>query len=123
MNMASIKTEEQYKSIMSRIDELFFATDEHTPGDDPRLVELDLLSALVEEYEKEHFPIHPPTLSEILDARLRDNDWTQKEMASYLGMTAPRLNAILKGKTNPTYEQAQAISTRLNISPAIVLGV
>lgn len=50
-----IKTEKQYKSIMKRIDELFFTTDESTPANDPRLVELDVLSALVEEYEKEEF--------------------------------------------------------------------
>ena len=60
--MAQIKSESQYKAIMSRIDELFFATDENTPKDDPRLVELDVLSALVEEYEKEYFPIQTPSL-------------------------------------------------------------
>ena len=42
--MAQIKDEKQYKAMMARIDELFFETD-------------DLLSALVEEYEKEHYPI------------------------------------------------------------------
>ena len=52
--MAQIKDEKQYKAIMTRIDELFFETDERTPAEDPRLQELDMLSALVEEYEKEH---------------------------------------------------------------------
>ena len=121
--MASIKTENQYKSIMSRIDELFFDTDENTPENDPRLVELDLLSSLVEEYEKEHFPIHPPTLSETLNARIQEKEWTQKQMATFLGITPQRLNTILKGKTNPTYEQARIIATKLDISPAIVLAV
>lgn len=54
--MAQIKTEQQYKAIMARIDELFFSTDESTPSDDPRLLELDMLSSLVEDYEKEHLP-------------------------------------------------------------------
>ena len=52
--MAKIKDEKQYKAIMARIDELFSETDENTSPDDPRLQELDRLSALVEEYEKEH---------------------------------------------------------------------
>ena len=43
-------------------------------------------------------------------------------MASMLGMTAPRLNAILSGKANPTFEQARTISSRLHIDPAIVLA-
>ena len=51
--MAQIRDEKQYQAIMTRIDELFFETDERTPAEDPRLQELDMLSALVEEYEKE----------------------------------------------------------------------
>ena len=113
--MAQIKDEKQYKAMMARIEQLFFETDENTPAEDPRLQELDLLSALVEEYEKEHYAIEPPTLSE--------NKWTQKDLAAMLGITAPRLSAILSGKANPTFEQARIISTRLNIDPAIVLAV
>ena len=120
--MAQIKNEQQYNAMMARIDELFFSTDENTPADDPRLLELDLLSALVEEYEKEHFPIETPTLSETLLSRLVDMNISQKELAGILGMTAPRLSSIINGKANPTFEQARLISSRLNISPAIVLS-
>ena len=49
--------EKQYKAMMARIEELLFDTDENTPVEDPRLQELDRLSALVEEYEKEHYHI------------------------------------------------------------------
>ncbi|MBQ9194039.1 MAG: helix-turn-helix domain-containing protein [Bacteroidales bacterium] len=122
-NMAHIKNEEQYKAMMARIDQLFFETNEKTPADDPRLMELDLLSSLVEEYEKEHFPIETPSLAKTLNERLADNEWTQKEMAGRLGMTAARLNAILSGKANPTYEQARTISESLKIDPAIVLAL
>ena len=121
--MAYIKTEKQYKAIMARIDEIFFATDENTPADDPRLLELDLLSSLAEEYEHEHFPVEIPTLSATMNARLAENNWSQKEMASILGITAPRLSAILSGKASPTYEQARIIASRLGIDPAIVLSV
>ena len=121
--MSQIKSEKQYKAMMARIDELFFATDENTPADDPRLLELDLLSSLVEEYEKEHFPIETPTLCATLNSRLAENNMSQKEMASILGITAPRLSAILNGKANPTFEQARIISSRLNIDPAIVLAL
>lgn len=121
--MAQIKDEKQYKAMMVRIDQLFFETDENTPADDPRLQELDLLAALVEEYEQEHYPIEIPSLSETMNARLAENHWSQKELAAILGMTAPRLCAILSGKANPTFEQARIISSRLKIDPAIVLAV
>ena len=52
--MASIQDEKQYKAMMARVDELFFATDENTPENDVRLVELDHLSSLIEEYEKDY---------------------------------------------------------------------
>ena len=120
--MAQIKSEQQYKAMMARIDELFFTTDENTPEDDPRLQELEVLSALVEEYEQEHYPIETPTMIEMMKARLVENNWTQKDMASLIGMTAPRLNAVLSGKADPTFEQAKLISKRLNINPAIVLA-
>ena len=122
-NMSPIIDEKQYKAIMARIDELFFATDENTPDDDPRLLELDLLSSWVEDYEKEHFPIEAPSLPSVINSRLAENNWSQKELAGILGITAPRLSAILSGKANPTFEQARRISTRLNIDPAIVLAV
>ena len=121
--MAQIKDEKQYKAMMARIDELFFETDENTPAEDPSLQELDLLSALVEEYENEHYPIEPPTLPETMNERLAENNWSQKEMAAVLGITAPRLSAILSGKANPTFEQARIIASRLNIDPAIVLAL
>ena len=120
--MAQIKTEQQYKAIMARIDDLFFSTDESTPADDPRLLELDMLSSLVEEYEKEHFPIETPTLPQTISYRLSEMNITQKEMATILGMTAPRLSAIISGKANPTFEQARVMARRLNISPSIILA-
>ena len=120
--MVRIENEKQYQAMMARIEELFFSTDENTPDDDPRLLELDMLASLVEEYEKEHYPIKLPSLTDTMNARLSENHWTQKEMASLLGMTAARLNAILSGKANPTFEQARTISSRLGIDPAIVLA-
>ena len=119
--MAQIKDEKHYKALLKRIDEIFFQTDENTPPDDPRLLELDMLSAMVEEYEKEMFPIQVPTLSETLAEWMKDAHLSQKETAALLGMTAPRLCDILSRKKTPTYRQAQTIVEKLGIAPAIVL--
>ena len=121
--MAHIKTENEYAAIMSRIDQLFFETNEDTPVDDPRLIELDMLSALVEEYEKEVCPIKPPTLAEMIVFRMHEMNLTQKELANELEITAPRLSEILNGRKDPTYKQAQKIATALNIDAHIVLAV
>lgn len=121
--MAQIKDRKQYDAIMARIDELFFATDENTPKDDKRLLELDVLSAMVEEYEQEHFPIQTPSLSNTIVERMNELKYSQKELASLLGMSAPRLCDIIGGKKTPTYNQARMISKKLDIDPAIVLAL
>ena len=99
--MAHIKTEKEYAAIMARIDQLFYETDENTPVEDPRLIELDMLSALVEEYEKEVCPIQPPTLAEMILFRMHEMNLTQKELSRLLDITAPRLSEILNGKKIP----------------------
>lgn len=121
--MAHIKTEKEYAAIMALIDQLFFETDEDTPADDPRLIELDMLSSLVEEYEKEVCPIRPPTLAEMIEFRMHEMNLTQKDLAKTLEITAPRLSEILNGKKDPTYKQAQKIAVTLKIDANIVLAI
>ena len=51
--MAKIQNETAYKAAMERIEELLPLVDDDTPLSDKNLIELDLLSALVEEYKDE----------------------------------------------------------------------
>lgn len=53
--MAKIKTEKQYDAICARIEELLKVVNNDTPVDDMNFIELDLISDLVADYEKEHF--------------------------------------------------------------------
>ena len=121
--MAFIKTQRAYEVIMKRIDDLFFETDENTSADDPRLVELDILSALIEEYEKEQYPIKHLTLTEMIKYRMHEMQITQKELSGILEISTPRLNQIISGKKAPTYRQAQIIATELKIDAEIVLSL
>ena len=59
--MAKIQSEIAYKATMERIEELLPLVDDDTPLTDKNLIELDLLSGLVEEYEDEHYPIKVPS--------------------------------------------------------------
>ena len=49
--MTKIQNETAYKATMERIEELLPLVDDNTPLSDKNLIELDLLSGLVEEYE------------------------------------------------------------------------
>lgn len=55
--MAKIQNETAYRTAMERIEELLPLVDDNAPLNDKNLIELDLLSGLVEEYEDEHYPI------------------------------------------------------------------
>ena len=68
--MAKIQDKNAYNAAMARIEELLPLVDDNTPKTDKNLVELDLLSELVSEYEDEHYPIKSPSLIDILKLRM-----------------------------------------------------
>ena len=51
--MVQIKTEKQYKAACNRINELLKVVGNDTPADDKNMLELDLISDLVADYEEE----------------------------------------------------------------------
>ncbi len=57
-------TKEQYEFALERIEELLPLVTDTTPANDRNAVELTLMSDIVVEYEKEHFPIEKPHLEE-----------------------------------------------------------
>jgi HTH-type transcriptional regulator/antitoxin HigA len=121
--MAQIKNETEYRAAMKRIDELLPITGDEWPSDDPNMNELVLLSELVEEYENIHYPIETPSLVETIKTRLFEMKLSQKAAAELLGISAPQFSEIIRGKAEPSLPVARNISRKLNIEPAIVLGV
>lgn len=68
--MVQIKSEKQYKAACGRINELLKVVNNDTPADDKNMLELDLISDLVADYEEEHYPIAAPTLVETMKLRM-----------------------------------------------------
>ena len=50
-------TEKQYEYALNRIEELLPLVQEDTPDTDPHSIELEIVSDIVETYEKIHYPI------------------------------------------------------------------
>jgi HTH-type transcriptional regulator/antitoxin HigA len=86
-------------------------------------MELELLSALVADYSDEHFAIGEPSLIDIIRLRMYEMGLTQAALSKMLGINPSRVCEYLSGKKEPTLKQARTISQKLNIDPAIVLGV
>ncbi len=120
--MTTIKTEAAYNAAMERIEELILLVDDNTPLDDKHLIELDLLSGLVDDYENIHYPIKAPTFVEVIKLRMEEMGLTVAALAEMIGTTVSWLRKFLQGKTEPKLSLAKSISEQLNIDAQIVLG-
>ena len=121
--MARIKTEKQYMAACNRINELLKIVGNDTPADDKNMLELDLISDLVADYEEEHYPVTAPTLVETIKLRMYEMGLTQTKLAEMLGLSTSRISEIITGKGEPSLKTGREICRKLNIDPAIVLGV
>ena len=122
-DMAQIKSEAAYRAAMNRIEELLPLVNDNTPVDDPNYLELDMISDLVEEYEDVHYPIGKPALIDIIKLRLYEMGITQSKLAEMLGLSNARVSEILNGKSEPSLKIGRELSRKLNIDPAVVLGL
>ena len=121
--MAKIQNETAYRAAMERIEELLPLTDDNTPLTDKNLIELDLLSELVSEYEDEHYPIKSPLLIDVIKLRMYEMGLNQAKLSELPGVSPSRVSDYLTGRCEPTLKVARDISKKLNIDANIVLGV
>lgn len=121
--MAEIKNDKEYKSVCRRVEELLQVVKGDTPIDNPNAVELGLLSDLVADYEEKHYPIPIPTLAEVLKERMYEMGINQARVAKLIGVSPSRVSEYISGKREPTLHVAREISRKMNIDPALILGV
>ena len=108
-----IKNETEYNEALKRIEELFDAE----PGT-PESDELELLVALVELYEKEHFPITAPDPVEAIKFRM---GLTNEDMIQYLGSKS-RISEVFSHKRNLSLSMIRKLVSGLNIPAEVLIG-
>lgn len=114
-------TEDQYKFALKRVEALLPEVDDSTPLDDAKAVELMMMSDVVVDYEKEHYPIDRPSVAELIAYGLKENGMTQKQLALELGISTTRVNDFVSGKSEPSLRVAGRICRRLKIRPEAML--
>lgn len=115
-------TKEQYEFALARVEELLPIVDDNIPANDKNAVELTVMSDIVIAYEKEHFPIEKPTVSELIELSLKEKGMTQRQLASEIGISPSRVNDYISGRSEPTLKIARLLCRVLNIPPASMLG-
>ena len=116
-------TRNQYEYALGRIEELLPLVTDETPISDPTSIELEIVSDIVETYEKIHFPIEKPTIGELISLSIEEKGMTQKELAKELGISPSRVSEFINDKSEPSLKMAKALCTILGITPAAMLGL
>ena len=115
MNIQPIKTEDDYQAALSRLGEIFDAPD-GTPESD----ELDILGLLVDEYEKEHYPIDSPDPIEAIKIRMEELNMRQVDLIPVIGGKS-RVSEILNRKRRLTIQMIRKLKKRLNLSAELLI--
>ena len=123
MSMAQIKNEQAYRAALKRIDELLPVTGDDVPRDDANVLELNMLTDMVEEYEDIHYPIGKPSIADIIKLRMYEMGINQQKAATLLGISPSRISELLHGKTEPTLALARTLVQKMSVPPEVVLGL
>ena len=114
-NVKVIKTEAEYEAAIQRL-EMIFDAKYNTPEGD----ELELLSLVIDNYEKEHFSIDLPDPIETIKYRMEQLGYKQKDLADIIGLKS-RVSEVLNKKRKLTLEMVRKIHYALNIPTDMLL--
>lgn len=109
-----IRTEADYEAALAEIEELFMAEADTPEGD-----RLEVLTTLVEAYERKHHPVPPPDPIEALQYHLESRGLTRRDLEPYLGSRA-RVAEVLNRRRGLTIEMIRRLHQELGL-PAEVL--
>lgn len=115
--------EKQYEYALRRIEDLLPVVDDTLSTDDARVVELTMVSDVVEAYEKKHYPIGKPTVAELIRHAAEEQGISQRQLAAQIGISPSRINDFMSGRAEPSLRIAALLCTALSISPAAMLGL
>jgi len=115
MEISPIKTEKNYKRALGRLEVIFDAELGSEDGD-----ELEILSILIEKYEKEKFPIGMPDPIEAIKFRMEQLGMKQKDLAEVVGLKS-RVSEILNKKRKLTIDMIRKLSKSLSIPTEVLI--
>ena len=116
MNIKLIKTEEDYKFALNKLEVIFDA-----PIGTPESDEADVLALMIDEYEKKHYQIEAPDPIEAIKIRMEEMHLKQIDLVQEIG-GANRVSEVLNRKRKLTVDMIRKLTTRLNLSPGILIN-
>ncbi len=118
VRIAPPRSEVEYSALTALMNDLLDDIGDDEGHEDVDL--LDLVTALVETYEREHVEIPDAPPADVLAFLMREHDLKQSDLRAEFG-TQSVVSEVLRGKRNITAAQAKALGNRFVVSPAAFL--
>ena len=115
MDIRAIKTEQDYKKNLKRLEEIFDAKLGSKEGD-----ELEVLSILIDVYENEYYPIELPDPIEAIIFRMEQLGFSQKDFEEVVGMKG-RAYEILSRKRKLSLDMIRRLHERMQIPTDVLI--
>ena len=115
MNIKVIKTETDYQETLKRLEDIFDAKAGSVQGD-----ELEVLGLLIDQYEKEHFPIDMPDPIEAIKFRMEQLGYNQKDLTNIIGLKS-HASEIINRKRKLSLGMIRQLHGRLNIPTDVLI--
>lgn len=115
MEFKIIKTEKDYQRALKRLEIIFDSKKGSKNGD-----ELELLSLLIDNYEKEKYPIDMPDPIEAIKFRMEQLGYTQKDLIEVIGLKS-RVSEILSKKRKLTLDMIRKLHVALGIPTDVLV--
>lgn len=114
MTTKILKTEQAYNEACQRIYALINGSEKAIEPDSPEGEEMELLSLLVEKYEREHYPVQAPDPIEAIKFRMEQMNLKQADVAPLFGGKT-RVSEVLHGKRPLTLKMITLLNRYLGI--------
>src|SRR5690554_7441096 len=115
MKLKPIKSEQDYRSALNRLEVIFDAPIDTKEGD-----EAEILSLLIENYENEHYPIDAPDPIEAIKIRMEELNMRQKDLVGIIGGKS-RVSEILNRKKKRSEEHTSELQSRPHLVCRLLL--
>jgi len=115
MEIKPIKTNKDYEKALERLEDIFDAKIGSNEGD-----ELEVLTILIEKYEREIYPIDMPDPIEAIKFRMEQLGLKQKDLVEFVGFKS-RVSEILNRKRKLTIDMIRNLNQKLNIPSDVLI--
>jgi HTH-type transcriptional regulator / antitoxin HigA len=114
-----IESEEENELFLAEVEKLMAFGEDLTPE---QLQLMNLLVSLIEQFEEQHYSLHPATPLEVLNELVLQRDLKQKDLVPVFGSQGIT-SEVLNGKRSISKAQAKALGNFFHVSPALFLDL